>query len=179
MNGTRTSAKQIAGFLKATGAALGATARHIQKLGLVYGFLFGSATTIAVAAALLWYGVFAFPLPWKVTDPTDPRFDKQNFTVTDYGSQDEFDDALEAMFPIGTKREAVDAAMEKAGARIKPYKPAKHETSPPNLYYYEFWNLRSLWYSLLTMTSDDEFTWRAAIYFDEEDRVERVVAMGP
>lgn len=46
--------------------------------------------------------------PFKVTDPSDPRFDPTKFSFEDYKTEEEFQEALIKLFPIGTSRSKVD-----------------------------------------------------------------------
>jgi hypothetical protein len=104
--------------------------RHIWKFGLFYGFFAGIISTLLVIVAILWYGVFAHPLPWKVTDPRDPRFDPMEFRFTDYKSREEEETVFYSCFlSKGTEKAFVDKILVDAGgARVKEHK-SKYFTS--------------------------------------------------
>lgn len=58
-------------------------------------------------AAVFLYGVLAFPLPWKVIDPADPRFDVTKFRLTDYQSSVPTYIVKATLFPSSFKVEDV------------------------------------------------------------------------
>lgn len=78
--------------------------------------------------------------PLKVTDARDPRFNPNNFTFSDYGSERELLNVLSVLFPAGTERASVEKVVidiagfqagftEGAGGRyfITYYDPRNHE----------------------------------------------------
>lgn len=83
------------------------------------------------------------------------------------------------MFPVGTEKEVVDRALNRAGATIRKYTPAKDEKIPKNLYYYTYWNFRSAVSSFIAVIPSDDSGWEAAVYYDGNDRVQRIVAINP
>lgn len=139
------------------------------------------ATTLLIIAATVWYGIFAFPLPWKVIDTASPRFRIEQFRLTDYPNANALGTALNSLFPVGTSKEKVDAVLVRAGAHIKPLMPAKTQKPPfPNAYYYTHRNWRSILGEIVMMApSRDEFAWKALIYFDQNNDVKKIVAIGP
>ena len=153
--------------------------RHLRRRSAIYSFLAGSATTVLLAWVFVWYGLFAYPVPWKATDPNDPRFDLSEFRLTDYPTSSELGEALRAIIPIGMPKSQVDQILSKAGARVTPYIPGKRAKNPPNLYYYAHANYRSIFYDVLYRTPLDDNAWKAGIYYDEENYVERIVSINP
>ncbi len=152
----------------------------MKRFSAIYGFLAGAVTTLLILAAIIWYGVFAYPLPWKVTDPTDPRFNPQNFRFTDYENSRELGEALRAIFPLGTEKEIVDLALGKAGASV----PNKGYTKPNvannyTFFLYNYRNPRSEYLEYITMTSQGEFSWRVTAAFDDDGRLKEIRAIGP
>lgn len=154
-------------------------ARHIYRFRGSYSFIAGAVSTLLCLAAIIWYGVFAFPLPWKITDPHDPRFNPQNFQFTDYSNSRELSEVLRVMFPVGTEKEVVDRALSRAGATIRKYTPAKNEKIPKNLYYYSYRNFRSVIGSFLAVTTLDDSAWKVGIYYDENETVTSTVGISP
>ena len=56
--------------------------------------------------------------PFKVTDPSDPRFDPTRFNFNDYRSNNELLKALKILLPIGTsKKEAETLLVDIAGVK--------------------------------------------------------------
>ena len=54
--------------------------------------------------------------PFKVTDPSDPRFDVTKFSFEDYRIEKDLHDALGAVFPSGTNRKVIeDILIDNAG----------------------------------------------------------------
>ena len=119
------------------------------------------------------------PVPWKITDPTHPRFNSENFLFTDYNNSTDLGAAVRAMFPVGTDKSVIDAAMKRAGVRIDKYTPGRTEIGDKNLYYYRQRNWRSVVLEFLTMTPVNEFSWNVGIYYDDRDRVTKIVGIAP
>lgn len=175
----RTSAAQLQCVATILSRGLRAIGRHLRRVSAIYGFLAGAITVLLILAAIIWYGVFAYPLPWKVIDPTDPRFDPQSFRFTDYDTGRELGEALRAMFPVGTSKEQIDALLSRSGVHIRPYTPAKREKTPPNLYYYSYSNWRSYILDRLLVMPADDNAWEAAVYFDENNKISKIVGINP
>jgi hypothetical protein len=175
----RTSAAQLLLLSRIATTPLKVVARHVADWRVPYSFLSGITFTLLSISAFVWYGLFAFPLPWKVTDPTDPRFDPGKFRFTDYSDGTKLDAALETMFPVGTSKEIVDAALSKAGARVTAHKPANNEPIRGNLFYYSYWNLRATVIDQMLLTPAHDNAWEAAIYYDQDNRVKRIVGINP
>lgn len=68
------------------------------------------AIIIAVGAYWFWYAA-----PFKVKDPSDPRFNPDKFAFRDYGTQIEMISAFQVLFPIGTDKSVVDHVLLEAG----------------------------------------------------------------
>jgi hypothetical protein len=64
--------------------------------------------SVAVACALLLGGFMVLANPFKVTDPSDPRFDPMQFRFEDYSDEKKFQEVLDILFPQGTKRSRVE-----------------------------------------------------------------------
>ena len=53
--------------------------------------------------------------PFKVSDPSDPRFDPMQFKFSDYRGTGQLPDVLRTIFPPGTKKEFVDKVLVNSG----------------------------------------------------------------
>ncbi len=75
------------------------------------------------AVPLFWFVGMEKPIPWKVTDPSDPNFKIEEFRFTDYTSEHKLELALEILFPVGTDKAYVDKILgEIAKTEIKQVK---------------------------------------------------------
>lgn len=153
--------------------------RHLRRRSAVYSFFAGSATTVLLALVFVWYVLFAFPVPWKVTDPDDPRFEATQFRFTDYDNSTELGEALRAIIPVGMPKDQVDQILSKAGAQVRPYIPGRNAKNPPNLFYYAYGNYRSIFFDVLYMTPFGDNAWKAGIYYDQYNNVQKIVGISP
>lgn len=65
---------------------------------------------------LLAVAAFVIVNPFKVTDPSDPRFDPDKFKFSNYSYDDDsLRDAFQKLFPIGTPKDFVDRVLVDAG----------------------------------------------------------------
>lgn len=53
--------------------------------------------------------------PFKVTDPSDPKFNPDKFSFNDYKTHEELRDAFRKLFPVGTDREFIERVLVNAG----------------------------------------------------------------
>lgn len=67
----------------------------------------GWASAALTLAAVFFYGILAFPPPWKILDPTDPRFDVTQFRLTDHQGGIPFRNIRERFFPYSSFEEHV------------------------------------------------------------------------
>ncbi len=65
---------------------------------------------LAASAYWLWYAA-----PFKVKDPSDPKFNPDKFAFRDYNSKDELTNVFRVLFPLGTGKEKVDKILVKSG----------------------------------------------------------------
>lgn len=66
----------------------------------------------------------------KETDPTSPQFDESKFRFEDYANFDEFRDAMEGMFPVGTSKQRIEHLLvDIGGAAI--FTAEKYVQNPP------------------------------------------------
>jgi hypothetical protein len=72
------------------------------------------AILTALLVVVFLGGFMAFGNPFKVTDPSDPRFNPDKFSFSDYKSREELADAFRVLFPVGTPKEFVDRVLIKA-----------------------------------------------------------------
>jgi hypothetical protein len=86
----------------------------------------------AVILSILFY--FYQPYPFKVTDPTDPRFNPDRFRFSDYGPG-ELKPAFRILFPIGTSKEFVERVLIKATGSTCGHNPK----------YTNLWTCREPW----------------------------------
>lgn len=173
----RTSAAQLFFLVSVVKRAIYRIGGHIRRCGWVYGFVGGVATTLLTLAAIIWFGAFAYPLPWKVIDPADPRFDIRTFRFTDYADSKDLAEVVRHLIPPGTPKDEVDKLLIRAGAHIEPYIPGRNATNPPNLYYYTDWNLRTIFFGLRYMMSFEDIAWTLGVYFDDQDRLVKIVGI--
>ncbi len=103
----RTSAGQIRWVFNGLWLLICRIGRHFSRCRGIYGFLAGWVSAILMLAAVFWYGILAFPLPWKVIDPADPRFDVTKFRLTDYQHSVPTYIVKEALFPSSFEVEDV------------------------------------------------------------------------
>jgi hypothetical protein len=154
-----------------------ALARHVQKFGLVYGFLLGSAATLCVLAALIWYVVLDFPPPWKITDPSDPRFDVTKFEFDDYTSDIALSKALRILFPIGTDKSDVDRVLGDMGrakiSKVTGKNPYRDDPSEQE-YYCEYRSLRSFISDYFSGMPEGEFTWKVLVTYDQNNKLKKI-----
>ncbi|MBP7722391.1 MAG: hypothetical protein KA155_07615 [Alphaproteobacteria bacterium] len=71
--------------------------------------------------------------PFKITDPSNPRFKPENFSFKDYGNRESYIQAFKILFPIGTKKEFVESVLVEAGGA----KTQNDKTSHTMIYMYE------------------------------------------
>ncbi len=83
-NDKRTSAQQVLWVWNKISGFFKGLFSHIRRCRGVYSFLLGALSTLLFLWAFIWYGILAYPVPWKVIDPTDSRFDVTKFRLTDY-----------------------------------------------------------------------------------------------
>lgn len=96
--------------------------------------------------SFLWHGVFEAPLPWKVTDTSDSRFNPEKFRLTDYGGKVNFQKNLEILFPVGTEKSYVDRISVDIGkAATKEFSP-KHPMYHDNIYFDYGYHNQARWY---------------------------------
>ncbi len=167
LSGSRTSGAQLRCAGHALRRIVSGLAKHVQKLGLIYGFVFGSVATLCVLAGLIWYVVLDFPPPWKVTDPADPRFDPMKFEFADYDGAG-LGHALACLFPAGTPKDDVDKILVETGhARIM------QDKNNPHTVYYSYNLLRKKLAPLIfpIPSSNLPATIYFPITFDENQRV--------
>ncbi len=146
-------------------------ARHIWKFGLFYGFFAGIISTLLVLIAIIWYGVFAYPLPWKVIDPTDPRFDPMEFRFTDYESGVKEAAFYSCLFPAGTEKTYIDKILVDAGkARVKARKSKDYYAESPEdkTFYYTFRSLGAAITEQLLPVPQGEFTLTLSLIYDKD-----------
>lgn len=91
------------------------------------------------------YGVFEAPLPWKVTDTSDARFNPEKFRLTDYGSDSQFQKSLSILFPVGTEKSYVDRiSVDVGGATVEKFVP-KHPMYHDNIYFDYGYHNKARW----------------------------------
>jgi hypothetical protein len=120
------------------------------------GIAFGISCILIIAGALFIYR------PFKVTDPSDPRFNPDSFSFSDYASGDELDDAFRQIFPIGTPKSFVDQVLVDAGNA----RQSKDKTYKFLVYYWEPWRFH------LHKPPHYNFT------FDENEKLLNINAVG-
>lgn len=76
---------------------------------------FAPSITILIVAAC---GFIYFVQPFKVTDPSDQRFNPDHFRFSDY-SNAEFRELCKILFPVGTPETLVDRVLVDAGGARK------------------------------------------------------------
>lgn len=82
--------------------------------------------------------VMSIANPFKVTDPSDPRFNPDKFRFSDYSYDDDsLRDAFRKLFPIGTPKEYVDRVLVDAGNARMSQDPTYDELY---LYYEPKWH---------------------------------------
>lgn len=180
-NNNRTSWRQLRWLKNALCNFFNIIFSHISRSGIGYGFLFGVTSTLLTVAAIIWYGVLAYPLPWKVTDPRDPRFDINQFRFSDYSRDADLYDALKFIIKSGkTTKHQVDILLgEIAKADTEQYfsKPRPADNSGDTKFYYKFRSIRSVLLEYLTMTPEGEFTWEVFIVFDKNGKVKEITVI--
>ncbi len=62
-----------------------------------------------------WGYVWLRGIPFKVTDPSDPRFDPKRFCFCDYTTGTYLGEALATLFPVGTPQMEVQKVLVRAG----------------------------------------------------------------
>jgi len=158
-------------------------ASHIKKFGLLYGFLLGKVMTLLIVSLLIWFALLDAPMPWKVTDPSDPKFDPMKFEYTDYHSNSEFRTALKIMFPLGTEKSYIDKILvEVGGGTVRKYN-YKHESLKDKITYrYGYNNIfRKIPMHIIFMPIPlPPAEWPShyvAFDFNEDNKVERISVM--
>lgn len=151
------------------------TGSHFSRFGAAYGFIGGVVSTVLVLMAFVWYGLLSYPLPWKVTDPASPYFDASDFEFSDYQGEKQLQEALEKMFPAGTKRSEVEKTLVKVG-RARSSKNSKPKSAlkinlSDQIYRYEYRNYRSLIYEVIARVPEGEFGWKMTIVYDDQDNL--------
>jgi hypothetical protein len=179
----RTSAAQISWVVDKVESMGRCFARHIGRYGLGYGFLGGVAATILTLAAVVWYGVLAYPLPWKVTDPKSHEYNKNSFQFTDYETKKDLLTALKVLLPIGTPKMEVDALLESQGGAGKTlYDMRAAAKNGETRYVYTYKNARSFIQDRLhpnLSSINGPHAWRVAIDYDEKLTVTAIHALDP
>lgn len=173
----RTSKSQIFSAFEAIRDTVSAACAHAVRFGFLYGFLGGIIFATSVLSVITWYGVLAYPLPWKVTNPAEQGFEISEFRFSDYSSDNDLILALRIMFPAGTEKSNVDLILvDKAGARIRKNKRLPASPIPPNdtMYYYTYRSIRSVVLDIVSMMPEGEFTWKVSIIYDEDDRIKSI-----
>lgn len=172
-NDKRTSAQQlmwvwnkISGFFKGLFS-------HIRRCRGVYSFLLGALSTLLFLAAFIWYGVLAYPLPWKVISSNERGFRSSEFKFTDYTSDSELQKVLDSMFPIGTDKSSVDLILvEKSRARVVKYHgPDPTIDSTDERYYYTYVSFRGQFFELIAFVPQDEFVQEVTIVYTKNGKL--------
>lgn len=151
-----------------------------SKRSLFLGFALGSVTAVLLVVIFIWYVLLEAPIPFKVTDPSDPNFDPLKFKYTDYYSESEFAAAIKTMFPVGTKKNDVDRILIDIGeGTAKKYNYQHESLKDKNTYRYRYNSpfRKALITLFFPMPSDEWPSHYIAIDYDKEDRVERVNVM--
>ncbi len=81
---------------------------RVLKNNKLYAFL-------GVGIILCLVGWIAIMHPFKVVDPTDPRFDPVKFSFSDYKTKEELRSAFLKLFPLGTDSSFVDNVLIEVG----------------------------------------------------------------
>ncbi|MCG7870492.1 MAG: hypothetical protein JAZ11_00130 [Candidatus Thiodiazotropha lotti] len=154
---------------------------NVKSLSL--GFLLGAATVSLTAVIFIWYVLLEAPLPFKVTDPSDPNFDPLKFRYTDYYSETDFSKAIESMFPIGTEKSYVDKILVHIGeGGVKKFN-YKHPIYKDKITYRYGYNnpFRKLPMQIIPMPIPlppaNEPSHYVSIDYNEDGKVERVYVM--
>jgi hypothetical protein len=74
-------------------------------------------TTVIV----LLFGYAIIGNPFKITDPSDPRFDPAKFDFCDYEDEGGNMRAFEIIFPVGTKKDYVDKILIGSGGALSRF----------------------------------------------------------
>jgi len=173
-NDKRTSAQQlmwvwnkISGFFKGLFS-------HIRRCRGPYSFLSGALSTLFFLWAFIWYGVLAYPVPWKVIDPTDPRFDPLAFRFSDYDSGFQSGQVYACLFPKGTDKSYVDRILVDIGNAITQKNMVKNKDYyHPNEYKYTYSTPRSKFgHAMYTLVAEEKSIF---IRFDALNKVEDAV----
>jgi|GEM_PF-3200295 len=83
-----------------------------QKLKKCYFKLWLVLLAIVIAVGAYW---FWYEAPFKVKDPSDPRFNPDRFSFRDYKTQSEMKRAFSSLFPVGSSKSYVDSVLLGAG----------------------------------------------------------------
>lgn len=85
-----------------------------QKLKKCYSKLWLVLLAIVIAVGAYW---FWYEAPFKVKDPSDPRFNPDKFAYRDYYDEGEMriSEAYKILFPRGTPKAFVDRVLVQAG----------------------------------------------------------------
>lgn len=135
-----------------------------------------------VAFPIIWYGLLAYPLPWKELDPLKQEFQIEDFRLTDYSDKIILMKALYQIFPVGTPKEKVDDILIKRGG-AKSYR--YHYKHPEMLniidYRYKVWNLRAVFRKIVLtlMISPNYGGWHVRVKYDKDLRVESIRVISP
>lgn len=170
----RTSVNQLRLIYNVLYGFLRASCVHLRKFGLGYGFLFGSTSTLLILVATLWYGILAYPLPWKVTDAENSKFDTLTFKFTDYDSDLALFKTLNKLLPVGTSKRDVDRILGSVGgAKISKFlgKDFFIKGGADQRYYYEYRNIRSVLIEAIFMLPEGEASWKVSIVFDKNEKL--------
>lgn len=138
--------------------------------------LVGILLFLCLLYSLVVYGLFEYPLPWKVVDPTDPRFNVSNLHFTDYKDRTELGAAMRELFPPGTSKAIVDDTLAKAD--VTSVKVSAGPKGPQNVYHYSYRNLRSLVLEIISLRPAGDSSWKIGVQYDENDTVVQIVGIG-
>jgi hypothetical protein len=94
---------------------------------------------IIVVMSLMMLTTTACSNPFKVTDPSDPKFNPDKFRFEDYPGIPQMTEALKKLFPVGTPKEFVERVLVKAGGAEAKDNPEADKSSTRIQYYYESW----------------------------------------
>lgn len=159
---------------------------HIYQFRFSYGFLLGIFITVFSIYCVAWYSIFEAPVPWKIVDASDPRFDPHNFRLTDYSSKKELKHTLDILFPAGTDKTYVDEILHTAGgALVLEYKSTHPVYRDRIVFDYIYQNYpRRFFRDILPIPPlpDDLASQHIRIAYDQDLKVQKVtvlLALGP
>ncbi|MFA5989467.1 MAG: hypothetical protein WC803_07670 [Sphingomonas sp.] len=93
--------------------------------------------TFALFVALVVFSTAACSNPFKITDPSDPKFDPDHFSFDDYRGINKLAEAYAKLFPIGTPKSFVDRVLINAGESI-----SEQDKTFPEVWHY--WHKKTL-----------------------------------